>query len=469
MDVNISYRDGEGNITAPLDHQEEFHLFTGWSKHQVLAGSLGTGKTEAMCMEAIHQSAAFQGNLGLMGRKVLDSFKKSTLIQLLDLGQGFIQKHRAQDREIIFKNRSKIVYMALDDSRDSIQRIKSMNLGWFAFDQIEEMTEATFIAAAGQMRRKNAMRCSFHTSNPAGHDWVWKRWKKDKEKQNKKKGGYRLIETMTWQPGVPAPEKDEEVKLYSDNPHLPADYIKHLLSMPEQWVNRYVYCSWDDFAGLVYPEFKEETHLVKPFDIPNWWNHYVVYDYGYRNPTSILFAASDDEGTIYVYDLIYVSEHTIEMLVPKVERRLKRGVNYTFLADPSIVRTERDGNSVADEWYEYGIEWEKAKNDKRAGFERVSAYLRLDSNERSKLLFFKTLNMKHLVEEIVDYKWRELKHGFENRNLPEEPVKKNDHAMDCLRYLVHYVEDSDSPTEQSDDYGLWGMFGKSKKNSWMSA
>ena len=359
--------------------------------------------------------------------------------------------------------------MALDDSRDSIQRIKSMNLGWFAFDQIEEMTEATFIAAAGQMRRKNAMRCSFHTSNPAGHDWVWKRWKKDKEKQNKKKGDYRLIETMTWQPDAPPPETDEEVKLYSDNPHLPADYIKHLLSMPDQWVNRYVYCSWDDFAGLVYPEFKEETHSVKPFTIPKWWNHYVVYDYGYRNPTSILFAAADDEGTIYVYDLIYVSEHTIEMIVPKVERRLKQGINYTFLADPSIVRTERDGNSVADEWYEYGIEWEKAKNDKRAGFERVSAYLKLDENNKSKLLFFKTLNMKPLIEEIVDYKWKELKHGFESRNLPEEPVKKNDHAMDCLRYLVHYVEDSDSPTEQSDDYGLWGMFGKSKKNSWMSA
>jgi hypothetical protein len=156
------------------------------------------------------------------------------------------------------------------------------------------------------------------------------------------------------------------------------------------------------------------------------------------------------------------------MLVPKVERRLKRGVNYTFLADPSIVRTERDGNSVADEWYDYGIEWEKAKNDKRAGFERVSSYLKVDENMRSKLLFFNKLNMKPLLEEIVDYKWKELKHGFENKNLPEEPVKKNDHAMDCLRYLVHYVEDSFSPHEPSDDYGLWG-FSQNKRTSWMSA
>jgi hypothetical protein len=45
------------------------------------------------------------------------------------------------------------------------------------------------------------------------------------------------------------------------------------------------------------------------------------------------------------------------------------------------------------------------------------------------------------------------------RNLPEEPVKKNDHAMDCLRYLVHYVEDSFSPQEPSDDYG-YGVFHK---------
>jgi phage terminase large subunit len=469
VDVNISYRDGEGNATSPLPHQEEYHLYTGFCKHHLLAGSLGTGKTEAMCMEAIHQSAAYQNNLGLMGRKVLDSFKKSTLIQLLDLGEGFIQKHRAQEKEIIFKNRSKIVYMALDDSRDSIQRIKSMNLGWFAFDQLEEMSEQTFIAAAGQMRRKHAMRVSFHTCNPAGHDWVWHRFKKNKKKQNDKKDGYRLIETMTWQPGIPPPETDAEVGYYSDNPHLPSDYIKHLLEMPSQWVNRYVYCSWDDFAGAVYPEFDEEKHLVKPFQIPDWWNHYVVYDYGYRNPTAILFAAVDEEGNVYVYDLIYKSEHTIDLLVPKVERRLKSGINYTFLADPSIVRTERDGNSVADEWYEYGIEWEKAKNDKRAGFERVSTYLKPDINGKCKLLFFNTLNMKPLVDEIVEYRWKELKHGFETRSLPEEPIKKNDHAMDTLRYLVHYIEDSDKPSNNLKSDGWLSLFNKPKKNSWMSA
>ena len=463
-DILVTYKYPDGTPTEPLPHQQEYHLYTGWSKHHLLAGSLGTGKTEAMCMEAIQQRAAYENNLGLMGRKVLDAFKKSTLIQLLDLAGGFVSKHRSQDREIIFKNGSRIVYMALDDSRDSIQRIKSMNLGWYAFDQLEEVSESTFIAAAGQLRKKGVMRCSFHTCNPAGHDWVWKKFKQHKEKQNKTKGDYRLIETRTWTPDVPAPETDAEVRVYSDNPHLPADYIKHLLSMPPMWVNRYVYCSWDDFAGLVYPMFDEKVHVIKPFDMPKWWNRYVVYDYGYKNPTSILFAAVDDEKNIFVYDIVYGDEMRIDEIVPMVEDRLETGIDYEFIADPSINRTERDGYSIADEWEEYGIEWERANNDKRAGFDRVARYLTTDKNGHCQLKFFDVRNMGFLLDEIMDYKWKELKHGHSQKSAPEEPVKKNDHAMDCVRYLVHAVEGSNKP-KRRDRYRKPSFF--RSKTSWM--
>ena len=467
MDINISYRDEHGNPTEPLNHQEEYHLYTGWAKHHLMAGSLGTGKTEAMCIEAIHQSATYNNNLGLMGRKVLDAFKKSTLIQLLDIAGDFVLKHKAQDRIIIFKNGSKIVYMALDDSRDSIQRIKSMNLGFFAFDQLEEVTEDTFISAAGQLRRKGSMRVSFHTCNPSGHDWVWKRFKRDKKAINKKKGGYRLIETRTWTEGQEPPVSQEEVRLYSDNPYLPFDYIKFLLEMPKKWVNRYVYCHWDDFTGLVYPMFEREDHLIKPFDIPKWWNRYVVYDYGYKNPSCILFAAVDDEGFIYVYDLIYESETLIEDLALLLDERMDSDCTYDFIADPSIQRTERDGNSISDEWMDYGYDWMKANNDKKSGFDRVANYLTPDENKMIQLKFFDIPEMSPLVEEIEVYKWRELKYGNDIRNTPEDPVKKNDHAMDCTRYLVHEVMESDPPS--LEDGGWMPIFDRKPKYSWMSA
>ena len=136
-ELYVGYTDESGNPTTPLAHQEEYHLYTGWAKHHLLAGSLGTGKTDAMCVEAVKQSLEIDNNLGLMGRKVLDAFKKSTLLQLLDIAGDSIKKHYPVDHLIEFKNGSRIIYMALDDSRDAIQRIKSLNLGFFAFDQLE--------------------------------------------------------------------------------------------------------------------------------------------------------------------------------------------------------------------------------------------------------------------------------------------------------------------------------------------
>lgn len=466
-DIYVGYTNDDGSPSEPLPHQEDYHLYVGYTKHQLMAGSLGTGKTDAMCVEAVKQSVEIKGNLGLMGRKVLDAFKKSTLLQLLDIAGDTVKRHRPVDHLIEFKNGSRIIYMALDDSRDAIQRIKSLNLGWFAFDQLEEVPEATFISAAGQLRRKGSLRCSFHTCNPSGHNWVWRKFKKNKNKDIKK---HRLIETRTWTPGVDAPTTEEEVRAYSDNPYLPPDYITELLSMPEVWVRRYVFCNWDDFAGLVYPMFDDKVHFVRPWNIPSWYNHYVVYDYGYKNPTAILFAAADKEGKLFVYDMIYETETLIADLAARVHGKLRAGVNHTFLADPSILRTERDGTTIAGEWEDYGIYWEPAKNDKRAGYDRVGRYLSPDENSYCRLVFFNVPQMEPLRDEIIDYKWKELKYGHGNRPLFEEAVKVGDHAMDCLRYLVHYVEDA-KPVETQVDWGVdWyrlAMGGKSE-NSWMS-
>ena len=468
MEVYLGFKDEDGNPTHPLGHQMDYQSHIGYARHVLLADSLGTGKTEAMCLEAIMQSMHYNNNLGLMGRKVLDAYKKSTLIQLLDIAGNLVVRHSIQDHVIEFANGSKIIYMALDDTRDAIQRIKSMNLGWFAFDQLEEVPQATYQSALGQLRRKNASRVNFHTCNPAGHDWVWKKWKKKKNKDIK--GGYYLVESKTWRENVPPPESQNDVRLYSDNPHLPYEYIRTLLENPQQWVNRYVYCKWDDFAGLVYPMFDEKMHLIPSFNIPDWWNHYIIYDYGYKNPSAILFAATDNEGKIFIYDLIYQTETRIESLAEMVNDRINSNIYYTFLADPSIMRTERDGNTIAGEWEEYGIFWLMAKNDKRAGIDRMSGKLEPDRNDHVDMVFFDKPAMQPLIDEIMEYKWKELRYGIESREKPEEPMKVNDHALDCCRYLVHHVMDAELPESKSDTWGkaFFNARKKNSKNSWMS-
>ena len=57
------------------------------------------------------------------------------------------------------------------------------------------------------------------------------------------------------------------------------------------------------------------------------------------------------------------------------------------------------------------------------------------------------------VEEITDYRWQDLGESA-LRNDPEEPIKKNDHMMDCLRYLINFIDISHEPNKQPDPYWL---------------
>ena len=48
------------------------------------------------------------------------------------------------------------------------------------------------------------------------------------------------------------------------------------------------------------------------------------------------------------------------------------------------------------------------------------------------------------LREIGDYRFKQLKPGRET-NTPEEPVKRDDHAMDCVRYLANYISNPIKP------------------------
>ena len=46
-------------------------------------------------------------------------------------------------------------------------------------------------------------------------------------------------------------------------------------------------------------------------------------------------------------------------------------------------------------------------------------------------------NLVNTINEITTYRWEELDPGSEEKkDLPEKPVKKQDHLMDCMRYIV---------------------------------
>lgn len=475
----IGFRDADRNPSAPLPIQQEITLLRDRKRHILNAGSFGTGKTEWLCQMMVMDSVLYPGNMILTGRKKLDWFKSSTLPVLLDaIPQELLLKHDKVNHRIVIRTQhkpSQIIYRQLDSSREAVNQIKSMNLGLFAPDQIEELAEEVFTAAIGRLRRQNTPRQSISTCNPAGHDWIWKRWIDNR-------GGkeYGFIESRMWTRDTPAPKRQEDVTFaVCDNPYLPWDYIADLLrNYPDNWLDRYVYCGWDNFEGLVYPEWNDKVHLIKPFKVPDWWNRYIVMDHGHRNPTAVGWFAVSGDGDVFLYDLHYKSGEWVQYHAEQI--RMKNNISDTdidsviaWVADPSIF-SEHTETTIADEYEDNGIFWEKANNDRPGGRNRVASYLSLDSKVKNqqfpagkpKLFVFNTPEMRPFLEEIKGYHWADLSVRGRDKNMPERPKKKDDHAMDMLRYAINWLEDSEQPKPERE-VPLWMLNRQKTRNSWM--
>lgn len=389
----------------PLPTQERFHKSL--AKYRLLAGGFATGKTTALCLELI-KDIAIDDNYILLGRKDLQELKSTTLKELLDIiPEEAIANHNKQDRVIRFVNGTEIYYTNLDASREAVEKIKSLNLGSCYIDQLEEIDNTVFLAIQGRLRRYNSRRNFVATCNPAGHDWLYYTWKINPKPE------YELFEAITL-----------------ENIYLPKDYVEQLLQYPDKWVKRYVYCSWEDFEGLVYSEFIEAKHKKPIYEPTESDRLYISVDYGYRNPTAIVYASVDYDGIVRVYNEYYESGKQISEICNSIKsnRGWQRAVK---LADPSMWNVQRDGVSVADEFAMNGIILIRADNSVIQGIDKVNEYIK-----QEKLVICE--NCVNWFIEQGNYKWKEIKPG-QQRNEFEEPIKKNDHLMDATRYLINDI------------------------------
>ena len=457
----------------PLPTQQLFHQSP--KKFRLLAGAFGTGKTTSICIE-VQKDIAMPNNLILMGRKDMQEFKSTTLQELLDITPpALIENHNKDLNLITYINGSKIKYENLDITKGAFDKIKSHNLGAVYIDQLEEIDEKLFTGIVGRLRRQNSRRCFVGSSNPEGHDWTWRRWKQLPFEEYV--AYFRLDKTMVmktlaiirkrsedWQYDKRRLYKDlpfaEEVcktlnekykyDLFSattlENIYLPSDYVEGLLSMPKKFVDRYVYCSWDDYSGLVYSEFNPDKHLINPFEPDSNFRVHIILDYGYKNPTAVLFAAVTQSKQIFIYDEIYNTEKRISENTSEIKRRCPDFRNAVKRADPSIWRTERDGKSVADEYGYNGIFFQPADNSVAQGIDKVNELFSMGMIHVSR-------KCRNFIEEIGEYKYKELKPGLD-KDESEEPRKKKDHLMDCLRYLVNYTHPPVPKKERQPGYKI---------------
>lgn len=169
-------------------------------------------------------------------------------------------------------------------------------------------------------------------------------------------------------------------------------------------------------AGAIYP-IPESEFTVKPFAIPKFWPKSYALDVGW-NRTACLWGAYDRAS-----DCIYIfTEHYRAHALPSVHAAAihARGEWIEGVIDPAARgRSQKDGEQLLVTYEDLGLNISPAINAVEAGLYGV--WERLTTG---RIKVFSTC--QHFFNEYRLYR----------RNEKGVIVKKNDHLMDCARYLV---------------------------------
>lgn len=232
------------------------------------------------------------------------------------------------------------------------------------------------------------------------------------------------------------------------------------------WLKEYEIDFTTKSGKLVYgPEYCDldpQIHFINSFEYDDPAEQIISLDFGQRNPTAALVGIWTKDCRLYIVDEYYnpaIPSRASKDLFDKfgylmggdlrdLSIRQKRERVWQYfgirLIDPSTQSKNRtkikDGEeipySVIEEFYDNGWDFEPGNNDVQAGITRVREYFKVDEQGKSRLYIFKD-KCPNLCRELMNYRYKELTEIQEKtRNVSEEVVKKDDHAVDALRYLV---------------------------------
>ena len=229
------------------------------------------------------------------------------------------------------------------------------------------------------------------------------------------------------------PEIWHEFISWQDNPYLDKEEIEGLKStLSKDELESRCDGRFKTNGGMVYPEFDESVHVIEPFNVPKEWYDNISIDPGLHNPLSAHWYAEDFDGNIYVIREHYEAKQSIDYHAQKIldiSRSLDWhtgfGGKISALIDSAAnQRTLASTKSVTELFFERGIAVNPNVNkDLFSGISVVKSYLKT-ADGKARLFIFKTC--PNLIREIKGYFW----------GSGDVPVKRDDHALDELRYYL---------------------------------
>ena len=179
--------------------------------------------------------------------------------------------------------------------------------------------------------------------------------------------------------------------------------------------------------------------MVEPFKIPADWPHSIALDFGWHHPFACIFGAVSPDGILWIYEGYKESERLLEDHYAKINAIANDFSLYEAAGSHipfykwEVALSDHEAQTRA-ELEALGLYTIPANKDVNLGVALINRLFKHD-----KLRIFKTL--PDLQEEIDGLVYKPISDKSDDK---EVILKKDDHLVDALRYLVmHYFGEAD--------------------------
>ena len=262
----------------------------------------------------------------------------------------------------------------------------------------------------------------------------------------------------------------------ADNPFVNKDWLETKKAQTPEIVWRREYeASFEDFGGLIYPDFKAKLiedggHLFDPEKDPvhaNWTTNRGI-DIGFRLPTACVWGKVDEENNVWIFREYEEANTLHEDHAQNIAAQSPEPVYQTYISPDAERRfgtgKGTDANAPIRVYREHGIYARIAVDDVMPGISLVSQYLRatLQDNPKHPKLFI-SVRCEKLIRSLENYQFMEVNNRTD-LDQPDKPRKKDDHLPDALRYMLtarpRYLSDNWRDPEEvhtEDNYVRYGL------------
>lgn len=403
-------------IADRYQHSQSNFICDFTSDYCLNSGGFGSGKSLALYIKLILTVKCFPGNRVLLGRKTMSDIDRAVLPELFDLLPPTWYEYRVKDGLINFNNGSQIILFGLDamqsgsvaDIKKAEQKLKSLNLGAYFIDQLEEVEYPVFEVLNSRLRRTDVpFRQGNMDTNPANF-WAYHLFKLQ-----------QMWDGEHWVDGGQGATLYETSMLY--NPHLPGDYIRRQLQMGPDYVRRFVLGEWSTdllLKGTVFPKeqinwlsqmvraplsIEEDCEIYEPPKPNVTYRMGVDPSEGVVDPSSITVLSSEGRKVASFNKKVPISglADKVKFLYYKYGRPLI--IPESNAAGTALIREIRDLNIYRRKVLQYKTDVETEKLGFRTSAETKSQLI----NHFKNLLREKQIKIydRATVEELKSFMW----------------------------------------------------------------